>query len=83
MMTKAREVREVFEKQYISRTKKSSEMYKEARRYLAGGVPGGARYRRPYPLYMKEARGSRIWDIDGNEYIDQNLARMPPSLLGG
>jgi glutamate-1-semialdehyde 2,1-aminomutase len=62
--------REVFEEQYMSRTKKTREMYEEARHYLAGGVPGGARYRRPYPLYVKEARGSKLWDVDGNEYID-------------
>lgn len=62
--------REVFEAQYVSRTRKSRQMYEEARHYLAGGVPGGARYRRPYPLYMKEARGSKFWDVDGNEYID-------------
>jgi len=62
--------REVFEKQYMSRTKKAREMYEEARHYLAGGVPGGARYRRPYPLYVKEAKGSKFWDVDGNEYID-------------
>jgi len=62
--------REVFEEQYISKTKRSREMYEEARHYLAGGVPGGARYRRPHPLYIKEARGSKLWDIDGNEYID-------------
>jgi len=62
--------REVFEEQYISRTKRSREMYEEAKHYLAGGVPGSARYRRPYPLYMKEAKGSKFWDIDGNEYID-------------
>lgn len=73
--------REVFEKQYISRTKRSKEMYEEARQYLAGGVPGGARYRRPYPLYMKEARGSKFWDIDGNEYIDI-LCGAGPTILG-
>ena len=60
----------VFEEQYISRTKKSREMYTEASHYLAGGVPGSARYRQPYPLYMREARGPRLWDVDGNEYID-------------
>lgn len=80
--------REVFEEQYISRTKRSKEMYEEARHYLAGGVPGGARYRRPYPLYMKEARGSKLWDADGNEYIDilcgagaAILGHSPPSVM--
>ncbi|MEE9399691.1 MAG: aminotransferase class III-fold pyridoxal phosphate-dependent enzyme [Dehalococcoidales bacterium] len=73
--------REVFEEQYISRTKKSRQMYEEARHYLAGGVPGGARYRRPYPVYVKEARGSKLWDVDGNEYIDL-LMGAGPAILG-
>ncbi len=80
--------REVFEEQYISRTKRSKKMYEEAKHYLAGGVPGGARYRRPYPLYMKEARGSKFWDVDGNEYIDilcaagaAILGHSPPSVM--
>jgi glutamate-1-semialdehyde 2,1-aminomutase len=73
--------REFFEKQYIARTKKSKQMYEEAKHYLAGGVTGGARYRRPYPLYMREARGSKLWDVDGNEYIDL-LMGAGPSILG-
>jgi glutamate-1-semialdehyde 2,1-aminomutase len=28
----------------------------------------------PYPLFMTDARGSRIWDADGNEYIDFDMA---------
>ncbi len=73
--------REVFEGQYISKTKKSKEIYEEARHYLAGGVPGGARYRRPHPLYIKEARGGKFWDVDGNEYIDILLG-AGPAILG-
>ncbi len=78
MMTTAYEV---FEKQYISRTKKSKEMYEEARHYLAGGVPGAARYNTPYPLYLKEAKGSKILDVDGNEYIDL-MCGGGPAILG-
>ena len=73
--------RQVFEEQYIARTKKSKQLYEEARRYLAGGVPGGARFRRPYPLYIKEARGGKFWDIDGNEYVDILLG-AGPAILG-
>ena len=73
--------REVFEEQYMSRTRRSRQMYEEARNYLAGGVPGGARYRRPYPLYMKEAKGSKLWDIDGNEYVDIHYG-AGPAILG-
>src|SRR5258708_34951936 len=28
----------------------------------------------PYPLFVDRAVGSRIWDIDGNEYVDFHLA---------
>jgi glutamate-1-semialdehyde 2,1-aminomutase len=73
--------REFFEKQYVARTKKSQQMYEEAKKYLAGGVPGGARFRMPYPLYMREAKGSKLWDIDGNEYIDL-LMGAGPDILG-
>src|SRR4030042_1296961 len=73
--------RQVFEEQYIAKTKKSKQLYEEARRYLAGGVPGGARFRRPYPLYIKEARGGKFWDIDGNEYVDILLG-AGPAILG-
>jgi len=73
--------RQIFEDQYISKTKNSRQMYEEARHYLAGGVPGGARYRKPHPLYLKEARGSRLWDIDGNEYIDLHFG-AGPAILG-
>ncbi|GAG27231.1 unnamed protein product, partial [marine sediment metagenome] len=55
--------------------------YKEARQYLAGGVAGNAAFRRPYPIYMKGAKGARIWDVDDNEYIDI-LAGGGPIILG-
>ena len=27
----------------------------------------------PYPIFVKDGKGSKIHDIDGNEYIDHNL----------
>jgi len=35
----------------------------------------------PYPFYVEKAEGSRIWDVDGNEYIDLT-AGFGPILLG-
>lgn len=35
-----------------------------------GGVQGEGRSATPYPLFMTRAQGSRIWDVDGNEYVD-------------
>ena len=28
----------------------------------------------PYPVYMSKALGARMWDVDGNEYIDFHCA---------
>ncbi len=28
----------------------------------------------PYPLYMRRASGTRLWDVDGNEYSDFSMA---------
>ncbi|OEU63459.1 MAG: hypothetical protein BBJ57_05060 [Desulfobacterales bacterium PC51MH44] len=35
----------------------------------------------PYPFYVQKAKGSRIWDVDENEYIDLT-AGFGPILLG-
>ncbi|MBI5344900.1 MAG: aminotransferase class III-fold pyridoxal phosphate-dependent enzyme, partial [Deltaproteobacteria bacterium] len=33
------------------------------------------------PKYLKRGRGSHVWDVDGNEYIDYPMA-LGPILLG-
>ena len=35
----------------------------------------------PYPLYIREAKGSRVIDVDGNEYIDLTMG-YGPNILG-
>lgn len=32
------------------------------------------------PKYLKKGKGSHVWDVDGNEYIDYNMAIGPLSL---
>ena len=34
-----------------------------------------------YPLFIRESKGSRVWDVDGNEYIDMTMG-YGPHLLG-
>jgi glutamate-1-semialdehyde 2,1-aminomutase len=57
-------------------------MMERARRSIAGGDSSTMRVL-PYhlPLVAEQGRGSRVWDIDGNEYIDLNMA-FGPLLLG-
>ncbi|MEM0134065.1 MAG: aspartate aminotransferase family protein [Thermoplasmatales archaeon] len=55
-------------------TDKSYAMFKDAETFLPGGVNGNIKYRDPYPLFLSRARGSHIWDIDGNDYVDYVLS---------
>ncbi len=59
---------------YRERTPRSAELYARARRALPLGVASSFQAYDPYPLFMTDGRGSRIWDADGNEYIDFDMA---------
>jgi glutamate-1-semialdehyde 2,1-aminomutase len=62
------------EEAYRERTPKSAELFERARGSLPLGVASSFQAYDPYPLFMTDARGSRIWDADGNEYIDFDMA---------
>jgi glutamate-1-semialdehyde 2,1-aminomutase len=57
-------------REYVSRTPRSKALYERAQRVLPAGVTYGIRYFEPYPFYTSRARGSKLCDVDGNEYID-------------
>lgn len=52
----------------------SRALFERARRVEAGGAQGEGRGYLPYPLYIDRAEGARMWDVDGNEYIDCHAA---------
>jgi glutamate-1-semialdehyde 2,1-aminomutase len=57
-------------REYESMTKKSKKIYEVAEKYLPRGVESNFRIVDPYPFYIARGQGSRIWDVDGNEFID-------------
>lgn len=61
---------------------RSKELWAEAQKYIPGGSQGT---RQPeysdYPIFFDRAKGCRMWDVDGNEYIDF-LCSIGPVLLG-
>ena len=59
---------------YRARTPRSAALFERARESLPLGVASSFQAYDPYPLFMTDARGSRIWDADGNEYIDFDMA---------
>ena len=52
------------------RTPRSEEMLRRARRVLPGGVASSFQMRTPWPVYVERGEGARVWDLDGNEYVD-------------
>jgi glutamate-1-semialdehyde 2,1-aminomutase len=59
---------------YRSRSPRSAELHRRARESMPLGVASSFQTYDPYPLFMTDARGSRIWDADGNEYLDFDMA---------
>lgn len=49
---------------------KSRRMYKRAEKVLPLGVPSSFQALQPHPIYVKGGKGSKIVDVDGNEYSD-------------
>jgi glutamate-1-semialdehyde 2,1-aminomutase len=64
------ELTEYEQKKLDASTPKSGEMYEWARRSLAGGVSSSYQLRDPWPIYLTEGKGSKVWDVDGTERID-------------
>ena len=62
------------EADYRARTPHSASLFARAKQSLPLGVASSFQAYEPYPLFMTDARGSRIWDADGNEYIDFDMA---------
>lgn len=56
---------------------KSERLYEKSKKLMPGGVNSPVRAFTPYPFFTKSAKGSRIMDVDGNEYIDYCLAYGP------
>ncbi len=42
----------------------------QAKRRMPGGVSSSWQSWPPHPIYVDRGLGSRVWDIDGNEYVD-------------
>ncbi|HLH55893.1 MAG TPA: glutamate-1-semialdehyde 2,1-aminomutase [Verrucomicrobiae bacterium] len=67
----------------ISRVK-SEELFTAALQYIPGGVNSPVRAFRAVggkPFFVNKARGARVWDVDGNEYIDY-VGTWGPAILG-
>jgi glutamate-1-semialdehyde 2,1-aminomutase len=50
--------------------RRSIEYREVAKGHLPGGVSSSWQSWPPHPIYVSRGKGSHVWDIDGNEYVD-------------
>ena len=65
-------------------TRRSSQLFAAAQKHIPGGVNSPVRAFRNVgaePFFVERARGAKIWDVDGNEYIDY-IGSWGPAILG-
>lgn len=61
-----------------NRYRQSALLLERAKKVLAGGVSSEFRkYNHPHALFYSHGEGSKIYDVDGNEYLDFTLSQGP------
>ncbi len=58
------------EARFMERAPEAARYVARAERVLPGGVTSSWQISRPQPIWIEEGKGSRVWDVDGNEFID-------------
>ena len=65
-------------------TQQSDALFERAKHHIPGGVNSPVRAFKSVgrnPLFIQRAFGSKVWDVDGNEYIDY-VGSWGPMILG-
>jgi glutamate-1-semialdehyde 2,1-aminomutase len=58
------------EDRFRAARRRSDELWREARKVSPRGVPSSHQDAPPQPVFVDRGQGSRVWDVDGNEYVD-------------
>ena len=66
---------------------KGQKLYQSAKHFIPGGTQ--LLSKRPemfapdvWPAYYSKAKGSKVWDLDGNKYIDMSIVGIGANILG-
>jgi len=55
---------------FVRRQPNSAHLAEAARQHLAGGVTSSWQITAPQPVWLSHGHGSKVYDVDGNEYVD-------------
>jgi len=70
LKARAAEIAEREEARLLERTPGSARLHRRAVGSLPKGVASNFQANDPYPVYLARGLGSRVWDVDGTEYVD-------------
>jgi glutamate-1-semialdehyde 2,1-aminomutase len=68
--TRVLELTAAEEERFRNARGRSGRLWDEARQVLPRGVPSSFQDAAPQPVFVERGKGSRVWDVDGNEYVD-------------
>jgi len=68
--TKLKEIIAVQEEIFVRRQPQSARLARQAENHLTGGVTSSWQITAPQPVWLSYGRGSKVYDVDGNEYVD-------------
>jgi glutamate-1-semialdehyde 2,1-aminomutase len=68
--TRLKEIIAEQEEIFVRRQPASARLAVQAAQHLAGGVTSSWQITAPQPVWLSHGRGSKVWDVDGNEYVD-------------
>ena len=68
--TKLKEIIAAQEEIFVRRQPRSKLLAEQAKQHLAGGVTSSWQITAPQPVWLSHGRGAKVWDVDGNEYVD-------------
>jgi glutamate-1-semialdehyde 2,1-aminomutase len=68
--TTLKEIIAAQEEIFVRRQPNSAHLAEAAQQHLAGGVTSSWQITAPQPVWLSHGHGSKVYDVDGNEYVD-------------
>ncbi|HXJ62112.1 MAG TPA: aminotransferase class III-fold pyridoxal phosphate-dependent enzyme, partial [Actinomycetota bacterium] len=70
ILARAAEIEAAERQRMLERTPESATLFERAAEHMPLGVASSFQAGDPYPIYLRRGQGSRVWDLDDNEYVD-------------
>jgi len=70
LKARANEISKKESARLLERTAGSKRLFERAVKSMPNGVASNFQAGDPYPVYLKRGQGSKVWDVDGTEYVD-------------